>query len=368
MRRTHMKKIFFGVAILLLMEITAICKTTNKTPLFQLNAQNLYLTYAYSEGKEITNDYTGNGIQLRFTQSPKEGTSSFDLFLQLYDMLIQQAGNDHVLLSKKDNTELTFAVKIAKFYSYVQISWEPDGFVRKITCNVPIKENFVRTHQTWTPKLNQITFPKMYPVRPGEKRPDDSPELTEIKELIGKPYSPTMQTSKQKNIATVSMVDSNQQRIFALIRDGKASDATAWLEKNLANYSPIYLFAFAQRMALQHKPLKDYMFWILAASLRARADATLCKDKYVGQYVTGLLLDSGEIAAPIYSQTEKAALNQKEIAQRAIQWDKKHPQKNHPDWMCKSGHGVLTDETFPEKEWETRRKAFKERYATSVIK
>lgn len=363
-----MKRIFCCVALLLLLGTFASCKITNKTPLFRLNKQTLYLTYAYSEGGEITNDYTANDTKLRFRQAPKEEAYSFDQAFQLYDMLTKQAGKDYVLLSKKDNRTLAFAVKIGIFYSYVLFSWDPDGFMRSITYNIPIKGTFAQTHQVWAPALSQITFPKMYPIRPGEKKQDDSPELTEIKELIGKSYSPTMQTSKQKNITTVSMVDSNQQRIFALIRDGKASDATVWLEKNLANYSPIYLFAFAQRMALQHKPIKDYMFWILAASLRARADAALCKDKYVGQYVTGLLLDSGGIAAPVYSQTEKDALNQKDLHQKVIQWDKKHPQKNHPDWMCKSGHGVWTDETFPEKEWATRRKSFKEQYAKSATK
>ena len=78
-----MKRIFCCVALLLLLGTSASCKITNKTPLFRLNKQTLYLTYAYSEGGEITNDYTANDTKLRFRQAPKEEAYSFDQAFQL---------------------------------------------------------------------------------------------------------------------------------------------------------------------------------------------------------------------------------------------------------------------------------------------
>ena len=366
-----MKKCLFCLAVFILTVLNAKCETPAQTPVIELNRQKFYLTRAYPADGGIINIYTAKTtppISLKLIQLPKEKGSSFDQMSQLYRNVVKTCGNNCNISIKEDNTGITFSAKSKYGYGYTRTSWDPDGFIRLILAEKwPIKESFAQTDRTWGPHLDKIKFPALYSVRPGQKKQDESEELEQIKNLIGKPYNPQKQVSKQKNITTVNTVDDNQQRVFSLISGGNSDDATTWLKENIAHYSPLYLYALANRMVLQQQPAKDFMFWFLAANLRARADAALCKDRYVGQYATGLSMQLGDLSRSVYKE-ELSQVDRVTVMREVVQWDKKHPQKNNPDWMCKSGHAVQTSEAYPQTEWETRRKEFKTKYTASAFK
>lgn len=112
------------------------------------------------------------------------------------------------------------------------------------------------------------------------------------------------------------------------------------------------------------------LFWRSVAVIRARADRALCKDKYVGQYIQVLNLQLIYPAMQFY-ELELKQIDEKEskdILREALEWDKKHPQKNSPVWFCHSGHGVYTSETYPKKEWNKRRAQFKKEYEAALDK
>lgn len=194
-------------------------------------------------------------------------------------------------------------------------------------------------------------------------------DIPHLKELLEKPFQTNTQVTQQGNITQINTVDETEAEINRIIITSTDPLLTTWLEENLANYAPKYLYALALRKAHTKAPIEETLFWQLAADLRSRADGSLCKDKYVMQYATVLAMEY----APLdhYSQKEKQKLltsDPASIMRKVVAWDKQHPQLYPPTWFCQSGHEVNTSATFPNAEWEQRRKAFKKKYTASAFK
>ena len=207
----------------------------------------------------------------------------------------------------------------------------------------------------------------------GENFGKASGELSALKQALEASYQPALQKTQQGNITSFDTVDANQQTALKIILTGTASDITPWLKKNIGKYDPIYLYAMAYRAAAVDKaPLKDMFFWSAVARIRAAADRMLCKDKYVGQYLTILNMDLIQPAAAFYGNEIQRFVKDEQqmnaVLKEAADWDKQHPQQNSPAWICNSGHGVSTTEAYPQAEWEKRRAEFKQQYTASIYK
>ena len=201
----------------------------------------------------------------------------------------------------------------------------------------------------------------------------ESADLKALKQALKTPYNPVIQKTQKGQITAFNTVDKNQQKALSIILTSTASDITPWLKEHIGEYAPIYLYAMANRRALIDKaPVKDILFWANAANIRAAADRQLCKDKFVGQYLTILNIELIQPITAVYGQEVMEVLHNeqefKEIVKEAAEWDKQHPQTNSPAWICSSGHGVSTAETFPPEEWEKIRADFKKEYTASVYK
>ena len=364
-----MKKLLLCAGALIL---TTGCFLSTKTPAVQINGQTFHLTRAFSTPDKTVNIYTSDSdkeTKLYFTREVAGPHNSFDDEVQFHYGLTEKLGENYAMNVSEDHKQFSFSMqeenKENKSYGYIKQSWQPDGSVETVhVTGIPIEEHFVLTFQKWGTVMDNLDFVPLYSVRPGHKKPDESQELERIKQLIGKPYNP----KKQIWIGKESYVDSNQEEVFLLITMGNAPDATEWLKENIAKYSPVYLYALANRVALQREPAENFTFWSFAAYLRAHADRALCKDKYVGKYITNRMIQTGKVAAATYKEEDLAAVNDKAVLRKVVQWDKKHPQKNNPDWMCKSDPSASNGQTYPQKEWKTRRKEFKTKYTASAFK
>lgn len=195
-----------------------------------------------------------------------------------------------------------------------------------------------------------------------------SNDVPHLKELLEKPFHTNTQTTQQGNITQINTVDDTEAEINRIILTSKDPLLTAWLEKNLVNYAPKYLYALALRKAHNKAPIEETFFWQLAADLRSRADGSLCKDKYVMQYATVLAMEYNPLER--YADKEKQKLfaaDPAAIMRKVVAWDNQHPQSYPPNWFCQSGHAVSTLKTFPKAEWEQRRKDFKQKYTASAF-
>lgn len=204
---------------------------------------------------------------------------------------------------------------------------------------------------------------------PGQTNPADSPSLSALKAALNSPYQGQMQMTKNGNITAFDTVDTNQQLALRIIMTNKDKDVTDWLKENLADYDPIYLYAMAYRMANLQAPAEEFFFWASAGRIRSTADQALCKDPYVGQYLTILDMEFLQPSMQLYaknSEARKFFANKDLLIQtvkKAFSWDTQHPQTNSPDWFCKSGHAVETTDTYPQNEWHDRRIAIKKEQA-----
>ena len=207
---------------------------------------------------------------------------------------------------------------------------------------------------------------------PEQTKPADSPSLSALKDALNSPYQGQMQMTKNGNITSFDTVDKNQQLALRIIMTNKDKDVTDWLKGHLGDYDPIYLYAMAYRMANLQAPAEEFFFWASAGHLRALADQTLCKDPYVGQYLSILQMDILQPGTQLYAQNSEAQnfLANKDLLvqtmKKAISWDIQHPQTNSPDWFCKSGHAVTTTDTYPQNEWHDRRISFKKQQTESL--
>lgn len=199
----------------------------------------------------------------------------------------------------------------------------------------------------------------------------ESADLRKLKELLQHPYRTETKITQAGNITSINTVDVHEEEIINLIVKSRQRDITPWLQQHAAQYCPKYLYFLAYRMAIQKAPIQDTLFWVFLAQMRAAADAALCKDPAVGQY---LVLLNMEIVYPTLHAYAKAEtlMNDpeqlKQIMKKVVAWDEQHPQTNSPDWICKSGHAVSTSEAYPQNEWEQRRRDFKREYTASLYK
>lgn len=207
---------------------------------------------------------------------------------------------------------------------------------------------------------------------PEQTKPADSPSLIALKAALNSPYQAQMQMTKNGNITSFDTVDTNQQLALRIIMTNKDKDVTDWLKGHLGDYDPIYLYAMAYRMANLQAPAEEFFFWASAGRIRATADQALCKDPYVVQYLIILDMDLLQPAMQRYAKNPEARnfLANKDLLvqtmKKAISWDIQHPQKNSPDWFCKSGHAATTTDTYPQNEWHDRRIAIKKQQAESL--
>lgn len=191
----------------------------------------------------------------------------------------------------------------------------------------------------------------------------ESDDLRRLKTLLKSQYNPVMVQSKQGNITSFNTVDTNMQAAVDIILTSPAGDITPWLKKNIGKYPAAFLFAFANRLSANKEPLRDYWFWRTAAIYRGASDASLCKDKYVGQYLTILIMNFIAPADARYDLEESRAFvkNKKAniaVIEQLMDWDKKNPAVNSPVWFCASGHAVTTAEFAEPKQWAAKRKEF----------
>ena len=187
--------------------------------------------------------------------------------------------------------------------------------------------------------------------------------MQKLKNLLSEGYNPVIEQQQNGNITSFNTVDKNMQSAVDIILTSKAQDITPWLKKHIANYPAAFLFAFAHRLAVNKEPLQDYWFWRTAAIYRGASDASLCKDKYVGQYLTVLIMNFIAPADAMYDLQESRAFvkDKKEnvaLVENLMAWDIKHPAKNSPAWFCASGHAVTTSDAIPLEQWPSKREEF----------
>lgn len=192
---------------------------------------------------------------------------------------------------------------------------------------------------------------------------NESGDLQKLKSLLMQKYNPVIEQTQTGNITSFNTVDKNMQSAVDIILTSKAQDITPWLKKHIGNYPAAFLFAFAHRLAVNKEPLQEYWFWRTAAIYRGASDASLCKDKYVGQYLTVLIMNFIAPADAMYNLEESRAFvkDKKEnisLLENLRAWDIKHPAKNSPAWFCASGHAVSTSDMIPSAEWPAKRKEF----------
>ena len=191
----------------------------------------------------------------------------------------------------------------------------------------------------------------------------ESNDLRQLKTLLKSQYNPVMVQSQQGNITSFNTVDTNMQAAVDIILTSSAADITPWLKKNIGKYPAAFLFAFANRLSANKEPLRDYWFWRTAAIYRGASDASLCEDKYVGQYLTILIMNFIAPADARYDLEESRAFvkNKKEniaVIEELMDWDKQNPAVNSPAWFCASGHAVTTEGFADPKQWAAKRKEF----------
>lgn len=273
------------------------------------------------------------------------------------------------------NPYITLAFLQKELYVYIRRIWTAGNTVKEITAMAPATgQSFAQADQQLSAELEKMTDPVVYTIRPGQSRPDDSEALEQLKSALQTSYRPETQINKRGNITSVNTVDQNENTALQVILLSKEPDVTSWLQEHIGEYSPKYLFAMAYRMASLKAPIRDVVFWGELARLRGAADAALCKDRHVGQYILILHLDLIQPALDLYKNDPQAQAFlantelSKQVMKEAVNWDIAHPQTNSPDWICKSGHAVNTSASYPQNEWEQRRQDFKRKYTASLYK
>jgi len=191
----------------------------------------------------------------------------------------------------------------------------------------------------------------------------ESTDLKKLKSLLSEQYNPVIERTQNGKITSFNTIDKNMQNAVDIILTSTADDMTPWLKKHIGNYSAAFLFAFAHRLARNKEPLRDYWFWRTAAIYRGASDASLCKDQYVGQYLTVLIMNFIAPADAMYNLEESRAFvkNKKEnisLLEDLMAWDIKHPAKNSPAWFCASGHAVNTSDAIAPEKWVSKRQEF----------
>lgn len=259
-------------------------------------------------------------------------------------------------------------------YFYVRRIWMPDNTIKEISMIAPLQkgQSFAEADKALSASLDKLTNPPVYAIRPGQTQPDDSLALSQLKELLKAPHLTQTETRKDGKITSVNNINPLQQLAIEFIISIPEPDVTQWLKEHIGEYDPIYLFAMSVRMARLKAPVQETVFWGMLAQLRSQADRALCKDKYVGQYLPLLQMDFLVPAMAAYAKDPKAQTFLKDknwLRQNmleAVAWDIQHPQTNSPDWICKSGHAVQTDDAYPKNEWQKRRNDFKRTYTAPL--
>ena len=191
-------------------------------------------------------------------------------------------------------------------------------------------------------------------------------ELEVLIDLLNKPFTPKQILSQIGDVKVYKTVDKNYEKAFDIIVSSSNPSVTPWLKINISDYSPYFLYAFAIRRAKEKAQVGEVFFWLTAAKLRIGADSSLCQDEAVKDYFRILNNEYEPLALQSYINTAQAKAfdkNPTDTLKDAVEWDVAHPQKNSPDWFCKSGYAASSAETYPAEEWSKRRNDFKRSYS-----
>lgn len=350
-------------------------------PSVSVDNHRFVLTSAYTGPDGIVNIYTASdfpGTELNISSAPTLSPELSQMVLNMVLPLFQALSlpqEDYQISSAEENglfsSSVDFITQNPSERSY-SVSLKQDGkdkTTRMVSFKTPLSADQTRAqaYQRFLPDLQKLMSLPLYPTRPGHKHPDDSPDLQKLKTFLAKEYHPQTKITQQGRITSMDTVDNNQIQAFELISNSREPDVSAWLENNIANYSPKFLYAMMIRAAQLQKPTEDILFWMMAARLRAGSDAALCQDRFVSQYLTVMAMEFIPQIQPYISQEEwKTFLNDPQTKDRIFnkvwEWDKKHPQKNSPEWFCNSGHAVRTSQSHPQKEWKKRRKQYRKEF------
>ena len=319
-------------------------------------------------------------IQARISQYPQPQGLTLQATLQDIQENYKDRPADSFRITqnpKAKNPNITLAsVDKNGVYFYLRRIWLPDNTIKEISMMAPTQQgqSFVQADKELSASLDKLTDPTVYTVRPGQTQPDDSPDLSKLKSLLKKPYQPQVNFSKDGTITFVSYASPSQQAAINIIISSPEKDVTDWLKEHIGEYDPVYLFALSNRVAQLGEPVKETIFWGTLARLRGGADRSLCKDRYVGQYLTILQMELLQPALAFYSDDPDAQAFLKDnnlltqTMREAASWDIQHPQTNSPNWICKSGHNVQNTEIYPQNEWQKRRNEFKKNASASWYK
>lgn len=350
-----------------------------KQPSVTVDNHSFVLTSAYTGAEGPVNIYTSQevpGAELTVSRIPAVNPELRQITLDMTRQLFQATGmtEDQYQITSKEEDGL-FVSRVAfvaknnpdKQYSFSLSQDGKDKQTSLISFKTPAgssQEQPVQAYQRLLPELEKFMSLPLYATRPGHGKPDDSPDLQKLKNFLAAPYRPQRRISRQGSITSIESVDDNQLSAFDLISNSDEPDVSAWLDKHIADYSPKFLYAMMIRAARRQEPVEKTLFWMKAALLRTASDAILCKDRFVSQYLTVLSMELIPAIQPYISSEEwqekmKDPQLQEQTFQEVIAWDKKHPQKNSPQWFCNSGHAVSTSEAYPKKEWKKRRKKYR---------
>ncbi len=380
-----MKKLLFFLFIILLAAATWLFlqfRTSSSPTVIYLGDTPLTLSRVYSNAEGPVNMYSsgqeGDVTAVIISQYPLPAHLSFEHTLKDMQNTVRRLSKDTWRITPQPNAKnpyITLAMLQNDIYIFIRRIWTANNTVKEITAMVPaLGQSFARADQQLSAGLEKITDPIVYTVRPGQSRPDNSEALEQLKNALQAAYRPETQVNKRGNITSVNTVDRNENAALYVILHSKEPDVTSWLQEHIGEYSPKYLFAMAYRMASLKAPIRDVVFWGELARLRGAADAALCKDRHVGQYILILHLDLIQPALDLYKNDPQAQAFlantelSKQVMKEAVNWDIAHPQTNSPDWICKSGHAVSTSASYPQNEWEQRRQDFKRKYTASLYK
>lgn len=368
-----MKKIIFFCLL-----FSGCASTQTNPPSVPVGNRSFVLTSAYTGAEGLVNVYTANDVpdaKLTVSSAPTANPELRQMALNMIRQLFQTTGlaqdKYQILSQEKDGaffSSVDFISSIGRnrIYSLSLTQDGKDQTTRTIILKMPLDAEQTReqAYQRLRPDLEKFISLPLYPTRPGHKQPDDSPDLQELKTFLAADFQPQRQITRQGNITSVQSVDNNETQAFQLISDSQEPDVSAWLDKNIADYSPKFLYAMMIRAAKRGEPEDNIIFWMTAARLRAGSDAALCKDRFVSQYLTVMAWEFIPQIQPYISEAEwKTRMNDPKamdvLFRKVTQWDKKHPQKNSPEWFCNSGHAASTSQSYPQKEWNKRRKQYR---------
>lgn len=127
---------------------------------------------------------------------------------------------------------------------------------------------------------------------------------------------------------------------------------------SVKNYSddilPIYYIVVAEDIYSQNKNLAAFLYAIVR--YRSIQDVSACKDNSANGAINGLPYAAEKTSKYISQMDDKKLAN---LLQKVLDWDKEHPNRPEPKWICYHGMEVFTNNgkvsTISKKEFEIKK-------------